>query len=359
MKNPTQRRHDLGTAVPLIDSGDIKFLRTVSSYGQSPARDPEARRQRAMVVDDDPLSTIVLVTMLTEAGFDVQTTSSAEDYLCQYAASNGRVDVLVTDINMPGGMSGFDLLNHMRKIDPSLSVVVMTADDEYDNVCRALELGAQGYIGKPFKQPTDVVQTVRTAAKATHMIRENERLLEQLHRQNVLLLTTSITDALTGVYNRRHIDAVLNAQLSRSFDNGLPFSVVLFDIDRFKSFNDKYGHDVGDEVLIHVANIVKESIRSFDDIGRYGGEEFILLLPNTRPADAESTAMRIRNTIEQTPLVTGDLALSVTASFGVSGSDRMSIGQGDDDLLKQADIAMYTAKKTGRNRVVMGDHRHD
>ena len=295
MKYPAERRRALNTAVPVLDSSDIHFLREVSSNAETPPLEYKERLQKAMIVDDDPLSILVIVSMLEEAGFDVQTANSAEDYLCLYAASNGRVDVLITDINMPGGMSGFDLLDHMRLIDPSLSVVVMTADDEYDNVCRALELGALGYIGKPFKQAEGVIQTVRTAAKATHMIRENQKLLEKLNNQNALLLAMSITDALTGVYNRRHIDTVLEAQLARSYEHGLPFSVVLFDIDKFKSFNDNHGHDAGDEVLIHVAKIVKETIRTYDDIGRYGGEEFILILPDTRPADAESTAIRIRD----------------------------------------------------------------
>lgn len=132
-------------------------------------------------------------------------------------------------------------------------------------------------------------------------------------------------------------------------------ALVLFDIDQFKKFNDDHGHDAGDEVLIHVAKVVKESIRTHDDIGRYGGEEFILILLDTRPADAESVAIRIRSLIDQSPLVFADLTLSVTASFGVSGSEGMStIGSGHD-LLKQADVAMYTAKESGRNRVVMSD----
>lgn len=353
VKVPKERRRALETDVPALDSSDIPFLSDASSNTEIPPLDHDVRVQKAMVVDDDPLSALVIVSMLTDAGFDVQTADCAEDYLCRYAASNGRVDVLITDINMPGGMSGFDLLDHMRMIDPSLSVVVMTAEDEYDNVCRALELGAQGYIGKPFKQPTGVIQTVRTAAKTTRMIRDNEKLLEQLHHQNALLLAMSITDALTGVYNRRHIDTILKAQFARSFEHGRPLSVVLFDIDCFKSFNDDHGHDVGDEVLMHIARIVKKSIRAIDDTGRYGGEEFILILPDTRPADAESVAIRIRNLIEKTPLIFGDLVLSVTASFGVSGSEGTNMTGDGHDLVKQADIAMYTAKESGRNRVVL------
>lgn len=173
--------------------------------------------------------------------------------------------------------------------------------------------------------------------------RERDRVAE-INRE---LLVLSTTDPLTALANRNRVDEVLGVQSRRSSARGVPLSVIMVDVDHFKNVNDDFGHPAGDEVLIRLADILRTSVRETDTVGRWGGEEFIIILPETDVASAERTAERIRRTVSAADF---GIDRPLTASLGVAGH-----GDRDDParLVARADQALYAAKNTGRNRVLV------
>ncbi|TXF11896.1 GGDEF domain-containing protein [Pelomicrobium methylotrophicum] len=174
-------------------------------------------------------------------------------------------------------------------------------------------------------------------------------------RRAVLLEQEAITDPLTGLYNRRHLARRLEKEFARARRYGMPLSVLLLDIDHFKCVNDTYGHQVGDQVLNHVARLTLQAIRETDLAARYGGEEFVIIAPNTEASSAAALAERLRRHVETHPLVlhggySGRQEIRVTVSIGVAGLGRDT--SDSQHLLQEADEALYRAKQQGRNRVV-------
>jgi len=174
---------------------------------------------------------------------------------------------------------------------------------------------------------------------------------EALREKNTQLEELSITDSLTGLYNRHHLMETLAGEVARCRRHNRAFTLLIMDIDHFKSYNDTYGHLAGDEVLRRTGVLLKESIRSCDYAARYGGEEFILILPETEAEGGVETAERIRNQIAEKDMGADGDPLKVTISAGVASFPR----DGDDphSLIKRADAALYEAKRRGRNRVVL------
>jgi two-component system cell cycle response regulator len=224
---------------------------------------------------------------------------------------------------------------------PLLLVAEQGADDM---VARALDLGVNDYILRPI-DPNELVARSLTQIRRK---RYNEHL--RLNLQHTMEL--AIVDGLTGLNNRRYLDNHLKILFDRAAVRGRPISVCMTDIDRFKLVNDTYGHDVGDEVLREFAARIRSTVRGADLACRYGGEEFVVIMPDTAMEVATSVAERLRAIIEDKPFYVRsiDRELSITASLGIATSNG-AFGT-PDELLKQADKALYEAKHTGRNRVV-------
>jgi len=222
--------------------------------------------------------------------------------------------------------------------------LIITEQGADDMVVRALDLGVNDYIIRPV-DPNELVARSLTQIRRK---RYNDRLRASV-KQTIEL---AVTDPLTGLYNRRYLDNHLNVLFNRSMARGRPLSVLITDIDRFKQVNDTYGHDGGDEVLREFANRVRSTIRGADLACRYGGEEFVVVMPDTSPEIAATVAERLRAAIESAPFMLkhAGQALNVTASFGIAS--RIAAVLTPDQLMKQADLALYEAKNTGRNRVV-------
>ena len=179
------------------------------------------------------------------------------------------------------------------------------------------------------------------------------RDISRLKKIQTELEKLATQDPLTHVYNRRHFYTLAEVEIHRSLRSQLPFSVILVDIDYFKSINDKHGHKAGDEALIHFTKICIQNLRKVDIFARFGGEEFVILLPEADLDQAKETAERIRKIVESTVLNIDEHQIKITASFGVSTFK----GSPDtlDLLLQKSDEALYAAKNTGRNRVVCAD----
>ncbi len=224
---------------------------------------------------------------------------------------------------------------------PLLLVAEQGADDM---VARALDLGVNDYILRPI-DPNELVARTLTQIRRK---RYNEHL--RLNLQHTMEL--AIVDALTGLNNRRYLDNHLKILFDRAAVRGRPISICMTDIDRFKLVNDTYGHDVGDEVLREFAARIRSTVRGADLACRYGGEEFVVVMPDTPMELAASVAERLRSIVEDKPFYVRsiDRQLSITASLGIATSSG-AFGT-PDEILKQADRALYEAKHTGRNRVV-------
>lgn len=225
-----------------------------------------------------------------------------------------------------------------------MPLLLATETGDEDIIVRALDLGVNDYIVRPL-DPNELVARTLTQIKRK---RYNDRLRSSV-RQTIEL---AVTDGLTGLNNRRYLDNHLKTLFNRAATRGRALSVCITDIDRFKQVNDTYGHDAGDEVLKEFARRIRSTVRGADLACRYGGEEFVVVMPDTDAAAAAMIAERLRDIIERTPfaLAGSDVGLSLTASLGIAtnapGVDT------PEQLLKQADKALYEAKNSGRNRVV-------
>lgn len=249
-------------------------------------------------------------------------------------------DVILLDIEMPG-LDGYEVLE-VLKADPLLAdlpVVFLTTLTDMDNVLRGLRGGAHDYLKKPF-EPAELVARVAAAAHV-------KKLQDQLRLRNAELDLLSRTDALTGLNNRRHLEWVLGHYHADSTRHQDPLSVLLLDIDHFKRVNDGYGHPAGDVVLAEFARRLQAELREGDVAGRWGGEEFLVVLPRTGRDGGVAVAERIRLAIAATPILVDGVAIPVTVSGGCALGPRLTAA----DLVGRADALLYTAKGAGRNQI--------
>ncbi|MBA5803503.1 MULTISPECIES: PleD family two-component system response regulator [Rhizobium] len=262
-----------------------------------------------------------------------------------FEAAESAFDLVIVNANFDD-YDPLRLCSQLRSLERTrfLPILIITEQGADDMVVRALDLGVNDYIIRPV-DPNELVARSLTQIRRK---RYNDRLRASV-KQTIEL---AVTDPLTGLYNRRYLDNHLNVLFNRSMARGRPLSVLITDIDRFKHVNDTYGHDGGDEVLREFSNRVRSTIRGADLACRYGGEEFVVVMPDTSPEIAAAVAERLRAAIENAPFMlkhAGE-ALNVTASFGIAS--RIASVLTPDQLMKQADLALYEAKNTGRNRVV-------
>jgi diguanylate cyclase (GGDEF)-like protein len=247
---------------------------------------------------------------------------------------------VVTDLHMPE-LDGFALLEECKQLEQAPEVVILTGVDEMDAAIRALRLGAHDFLQKPPATPDAVVHTVARAVEKKRLRETNARLLRELE-------ALTRTDALTGALNRRAFDEALRQEALRAQRYDLPLSVLMIDVDHFKSVNDTHGHPGGDEVLRNVAARVKAELRLTDELYRYGGEEFAVILPHTSAEGALEVGERLVRAVAGAPVRLGDTGLRVTVSAGVASmhGDAAAAAQ----LVWDADRALYAAKRSGRNR---------
>ncbi|MBN1454428.1 MAG: diguanylate cyclase [Anaerolineales bacterium] len=297
-----------------------------------------------LIVDDVEDNLEILGDLLAFDGYNILTAQSGEAALKQVQES--RPDLILLDILMPG-TDGFEVCT-LLKADEStkdIPVVFVSSMTDIDSKVNGFKVGGIDYINKPF-QHAEILVRVNTHITML-------RLRKHLEDKNAELERLANTDYLTNLYNRRRFFQAAEEEFARSVSSGKPISITLIDLDFFKRVNDTHGHLVGDNVLIHVAQLIRSQCRVSDVAARYGGEEFVILHPSISRHDAYFIVERIRKGVEATPFFREGDEIDVTLSAGVVDTivcrDCMRI----DDVLAKADLALYRAKDAGRNQVVV------
>jgi diguanylate cyclase (GGDEF)-like protein len=308
-----------------------------------------------LVVDDEPTIRGVIAQVLRLDGHDATEVGSAEEALVAFRAN--PYPIVITDIIM-AGMSGLELLREIKAMDRGTLVVIMTSQASLEAATTALRGGAYDFLVKPFDDLIMISAVVERASQRLALQARNQLLTNQLQmyareleRLNASLKDMADRDWLTGLPNRRRLHGAVDGEIARATRNECEFSLVMLDVDRFKAYNDRYGHLAGDEVLRRVAKVLQVGIRGQDLCARYGGEEFAVLLPETNLVAARGRAEEIRCLIEEHPFEGAETQPGgkITASLGVACFPMD--GPDGDTLLGRADAALYRAKELGRNRV--------
>lgn len=295
---------------------------------------------RILIADDDFTSRIVLAGILKKRGYEVlETVNGAEAW---EALRQPEAPLLaIIDWMMPE-MDGMEVVRRVRTLptDQPPFLIMLTAKSEKDNIIAALNAGANDYLVKPF----DTGELIARIGVGQRMV---ELQTELLAAKNALLHEAT-HDPLTGIQNRRAIFDALNREMARVKRNRLNLSVGLFDIDHFKAVNDRYGHQAGDDVLRIVALTLQSSLRGYDLVGRYGGEEFLVIAPGSPGSPENGLYERLSSQFACLRIATRAGELTVTISVGVANAGP---GSTLDSIVAAADAALYRAKEEGRNRV--------
>jgi len=301
------------------------------------------KKQTVLIVDDLRTSTLALAKIL-EPEWHVQTVSDGPGALSM-ASGDPAPDIILLDIKMPN-MDGYEVCKRLKESPKTrdIPVIFITAMDDAEDEAYGMELGAVDYIIKPVKAPV-VRARVRNhlALRRAHAKMAEART--ELARRNRKLEHLAARDKLTNLYNRWKLDERFALEILRAERYDRPLSIIILDLDHFKTVNDTHGHPAGDLVLAETAARMQANLRKSDVLGRWGGEEFLIICPETDIDTAMKLAERLRAACETRDFpVTGPL----TASFGVATHRQ---GRRAKEILLAADIAMYRAKNTGRNRV--------
>ncbi len=299
---------------------------------------------RVLVAEDDPLYCLVLQRLLKSWDYQVVVANDG-DQAWDVLQKENPPQILLFDWMMPGA-EGPELCRRVRKQArlPYPYILLLTAKSQKDDIIRALEAGADDFLTKPCE-----IGELRARLGVGKRIMT---LQEELIRTREELRYGATHDALTAIWNRSALLDLLKRELDRQTRSELPVGVLMIDIDHFKKVNDTYGHLVGDEVLCEVVKRITRAVRSYDVVGRYGGEEFVVVLSDIQSSLIEQRADGIRRAVYESPIRAGGRLIQVTVSIGVAVSTSRSANT--DRLLATADAALYSAKKNGRNRIETG-----
>lgn len=302
------------------------------------------KRMKILIADDDMVSRKLLSTVLGKWGYDPVVVSDGLQALHLLRRQDAPT-LVILDWNMPG-LEGPEVCHRVRKLETPLPpyIIMLTAKDDKEDIVKALDAGANDFVSKPFNHE-ELKARVGVGQRMVN-------IQSDLHEARQAMEYEAMYDALTDIFNRRAILNLLQKEVERSSRTGALLSIGLCDIDHFKMINDTHGHQVGDDVLHGLVEILKNNLRSYDAIGRYGGEEFLIIAPDTSGASEKSLYSRLCSTIADTPISTRKGDINVTLSIGVAGSLDLNTV---DKLLAKADTALYQAKDRGRNCVVYTD----
>jgi two-component system cell cycle response regulator len=327
MTDELRMREETGQSMGLTDASETMF-----------EPDPTGH---ILIVEDRPESVAWFRTAL-EAKNKVADIGTFDEALV--SARGGDFDLIVVSLGIRA-FDGLRLCSHLRSLAEirNTPILVLVSEGENRKLAQALDMGVNDYLMRPVDR-NELMARVKTQLR-------KKRYADKLRHNMQLSLEMAITDQLTGLHNRRYMARHLDT-LMKNASEAKPISFLIMDIDYFKAVNDTYGHDVGDEVLRDFASRIAANVRGIDLACRYGGEEFVVVMPDTDAGYAYTVAERLRQSIELTPFPISRAPdkINVTASIGIASSN----GNGDDSdkLLHRADQALYRAKREGRNRVI-------
>ncbi|HLK51763.1 MAG TPA: diguanylate cyclase [Bryobacteraceae bacterium] len=298
---------------------------------------------KILAAEDSPVFQTMLRSILSKWGYEVVIAKDGTEAL-EILEGKDAPQLAILDWMMPGA-DGPEVCRRVRaaRREPYTYILLLTARTDSEDRVEGIDAGADDYLTKPFN-----------AAELRARLRAGQRILElqqQLVMAREALRQEATHDSLTGLLNRHAILGLLQIEVDRSFREKRHLSVLMADLDHFKEVNDHYGHLVGDAVLRETAERMKSSIRSYDWLGRYGGEEFLVVLPGCDGAGGLTQAERMRLAVAGAGFTAGNQPLKVTCSVGLTCLPP-GMHWDTDALIRQADLALYAAKRNGRNQIV-------
>lgn len=286
---------------------------------------------KIIVVDDEVESLDLISEYLTEKGMDVSvadTGAKAMELIKEHAYNIAILDLYLTDT------TGLELLREIKDSHPKMQSIMITGYGTIHDAVECMKMGAADFITKPLHLD-HILLTI-------NKLLENARLVEEAEMADYYKML-SHTDDLTGLFNLRHLKPALKKEVERHIRYDHPLSVAMIDIDNFKKYNDTNGHEAGNKLLFNLGQMLRHNTRNCDILSRYGGEEFVVVLPETTPDEASIVAQRICNSLETN--------LDITATIGLANLPKDAMN--GEELIKMADKAMYWGKRNGKNRIVV------
>lgn len=321
-----------------------------AAAGESPMMDratldEDIESAQILVVESRPNVAKLLEEYLKEAGYESEIAPTLPEGITK--ANEREFDLIIAALEL-GGEDGLRLCSHLRSQEATrhVPILLVISDTDLSQLAKGLELGVTDYLIKPIDR-NELLARSRTQIRRR---RYHDRLRNLFHKS----VSMAYTDSLTGLYNRRYLNANLDRKILEIAESAKPLSFIMLDVDHFKPVNDTHGHAIGDEVLIEIARRLGEGVRDMDFIARYGGEEFAIVLPDANADIGHKVAERMRRSIGELPIrLQNGQQLPVTVSLGVATAT--SPLEEAEDLIRRADEALYDAKRCGRDRVVIAD----
>ncbi len=299
---------------------------------------------KILIAEDDPVTAKILENNIKNWGYKVITTRDGAE--AWRAVKDNSIRLAIFDWMMPK-MNGLELCRKIReeKKEKYLYIILLTSRDRHEDTVKGLSSGADDYIVKPFHhlELKARLETGKRIIDLENRLIQSQKQLEELASK----------DSLTHLWNRRTIISLLADEIKRSQREHRPLGVLMIDVDRFKEINDTYGHYVGDEVLTAVTSLLKRRVRGYDKIGRYGGDELLVVLPNCSLKTVKSIAERLRQAVSSQKVKTEAGLIEVSLSLGGTSSEILA-KPSVEAMIKTSDKALYMAKNKGRNSVVIG-----
>jgi len=296
----------------------------------------EHKKVKILIAEDERVASKILEKHITGWGYDVLVVPDGKKAWQTF--KKNEIGIALLDWMMPK-MTGVELCRKIRndKSGKYTYIILLTAKHKQIDINKGLTAGADEYLTKPFN-PIELKARLKTGKRIID-------LLEKLHKQ-------AIYDGLTKVFNRREIMRILKEEFHRAQRTNQPLSIIMLDIDHFKKVNDTYGHPAGDEVLFEITSRITKVMRAYDKIGRYGGEEFIIILPHNSQKSVKKVAERIRENISQKSIQTSAGPLKLYVSLGCTSTENIDANS-SEMMIKISDEALYNAKNKGRNCTVV------
>lgn len=307
-------------------------------------------KAKILLVEDSKAQAGLVRDFLEKTGYEVIWAENGKSAI--KTAKTMSVDIILLDLMLPD-ISGNEVCRWLKLNENTrgIPIIMLTAKDAITDKVAGLEAGADDYLPKPYNEielNARIYASLRTKALQDEL-RQKNRQLENLLKQVEIM---AITDQLTGIYNRRRLVTILEKEFRRTVRYKSPLTCLMIDIDHFKRINDKFSHHTGDMVIKETAQIITECAREIDTVARWGGEEFIALFPQTKKEDALQSAVRIIKKVSEHkfPEISNE---QITISIGIASVPDPSIDT-EEKLIHASDMALYEAKKNGRNRAELG-----